>query len=391
MDQDKFDIAMIGGGLESFMGPIHLKAMEKAGNVRLVTGTFGSTRKTTYDCQVPYGLADRKIYGAYREFFRAQARLPKEERVLFVTTPLPNTMHYPVAMAAMDAGVPVLGEKPFTCNMDEAANLVRKSKATGVPYRIAMVYPAYSMLAKARDFIKDGRIGIVRRIIISMQLGWMAPRLENRGNRQALWRADARKNGACGVVNDLCTNCQFVMEYVTGLRIKEVCACGRPCVPGRLIPDDGVIIARTDKGLPAVFLLSQIATGHREGLVLEVLGDKGSIRWWESSSNELVVLDNYGHKEFHKDENAAPGALGGVTTPFGGSEAYIEALARVYRDYADFLSGRAKETGDRVMGMTLEEGLRSAAVIDAVTKSMQPVRDGDPPVPKWIPVVVPKI
>ena len=392
MDQNKkYDIAMIGGGLESFMGSIHLKAIEKAGNVQLVTGTFGSTRKTTFDCQEPYGLADRKIYGAYREFFRAQARLPKEQKVLFVTTPLPNTMHYPVAMSAMDAGVPVLGEKPFTCNIDEAANLVRKSRAMGVPYRVAMVYPAYSMLGKACELIKNGRIGIMRRVIISMQLGWMAPRLENRGNRQALWRTDARKNGASGVVHDLCSNCQFVMEYVTGLRITEVCAGGHPCVPGRLIPDDAVVMARTDKGLPAVFLLSQVATGHREGLVLEVLGDKGAIRWWESSSNELVVIGNDGEREVYKDENAASGALGGVDTPFGGSDAYIEALARVYRDYAEFLVGGAKDAGDRVMGMTPEEGLRSIAVIDAVSKSMLPPREGEPPVPKWIPVVVPKV
>ena len=140
-----------------------------------------------------------------------------------------------------------------------------------------------------------------------------------------------------------------------------------------------------------MFLLSQVATGHREGLVLEVLGDKGAIRWWESTSNELVVLGNDGEKELYKDENAAPGALGGVDTPFGGSDAYVEALARVYREYAEFRAGGAKESGDRVRGMTPEDGLRSMAVIDAVSKSMLPPREGEPPVPKWIPVVVPKV
>ncbi len=390
MEKNIFDIAMIGGGLDSFMGPIHLKAIAKAGNVQLVSGTFGSTRKTTYDCQIPYGLKDRKIYGAYREFFRAQSRLPKEDRVLFVSTPLPNTMHYPVAMASMDAGIPVLGEKPFTCNIDEAANLVRKSKAVGVPYRIAMVYPAYSMLKKARELIKDGRIGIVRRVIISMQLGWMAPRVENKGNRQALWRTDARKNGMGGVVNDLSSNCQFVMEYVTGCQINEACAVGHACVPGRLIPDDAVAMVRTEQGIPGVFLLSQVATGHREGLVFEIWGDKGSMRWWESAPGKLVVLAPTGEQQVYSDDNSALGAPGGVSTPFGGSDAYVEALARVYRDYADELSGKTKPAG-RVMGMTLEEGLRSVAVIEAITKSMQPPREGEPPVPKWIPVVIPNV
>ena len=390
MEQEKFEIAMIGGGLESFMGAVHLKAIEKAGNVRLVTGTFGSTRKTTYDCQIPYGLQDSKLYGAYREFFRAQARLPKEKRGLFATTPVPNTMHYPVAMSSMDAGIPVLGEKPFTCNIDEAANLVRKAKAMNVPYRIAMVYPAYTMLGKARDLVRDGRIGIVRRMVISMQLGWMAPRVENKGNRHALWRTDARKNGHGGVINDLLTNCQFVMEYVTGFRISEVCACGHACVPGRLIPDDAVVIARTEQKIPGVFLLSQVATGHREGLVFEIWGDKGSMRWWESDPGKLVIIDVAGERQEYRDDTP-PGAPGGVSTPFGGSEAYVDALARIYRDFANELAGRGTAQGDHVLGMTLDEGLRSIAVIDAATRSMLPPRDDAPPVPKWLPVVVPNV
>ena len=388
MSKEKADIAMIGGGLDSFMGPIHMKAIEKAGNVRLATGAFGSVRQTSFACQEPYGLAGRKVYGSYREFFRAQARLPKEERVLFVTAPVPNTMHYPVAMAALDAGIPVLGEKPFTCNIDEAANLVRRAKALGVPYRIAMAYPGYSMLMRARDLLREGRIGIVRRVLVSMQLGWMAPRLENRGSRQALWRTDARRNGAGGVVNTLACNCQFVMELVTGFRITEVCAGGHPCVPGRLIPDDAVVMVRTDKGIPGVFLISQVATGHREGLVLEIWGDRGTLRWCESEPGRLVVLEHSGQEQVYSDDTP-PGALGGVDTPFGGSAAHIDALARVYREYADYLQGASAP--ERVTGMTLEEGLHSVAVCEAITKSLLPPREGDVPVPKWVPVAVPKV
>lgn len=387
-------IAMIGGGLGSFMGPIHRKAIEKAGGLKIVCGAFGSTRQSSFDCQKPFGLGVREVYGSYRDMLRHQSKLPKEERVAFVTAILPNTMHYPIAMMAMDCGVPVLGMTPFTCNMDEAANLARKSLATGVPYRIATPYPAYSMLLKARNFVREGVLGRVRRFHVSMQLGWMAGRVEVEGNRQALWRTDRRQNGFGGVVNDASCACQYVMEFITGYRISYVCASARACVPGRLIPDDATVLVRTEQGIEGVFLLSQIATGHREGLTIEVTGDAGALLWKESEPGRLVVISGDGSEKVYTDKTA-PGGIGGVKTPFAAGEAYVEALARVYRDFADTLAGRTRRSrtadNNRVLGMTIEEGVRSVAVSEAITRSIMPVQEDVPPPPKWVPVVTPTI
>lgn len=378
---------MIGGGLESFMGPVHRRAIEKTGTLQITCGAFGSTRQSSFDCQEPFGLGVRDVFGSYRDLLRRQSRLPKEQRVAFATTVLPNTMHYPVAMMAMDCGVPVLAEKPFTCNMDEATNLARKVRATGVPYRVAMVYPAYSMLLKARKLFRDGALGRVRRFVISMQLGWMAGRVELEGNRQAMWRTDARRNGVGGVINDASCNCQFVLEYITGYRITDVCASARPCVPGRLIPDDATVLVRTDQGIDGVFLLSQVAAGHREGLVFEITGDTGSMRWCESNPGTLVLVANDATKKVLTDKTA-PGAIGGVDTPFAAGEAYVEALARVYGDFADSLVGRTKKSrsgeDSRVLGMTVEEGVRTVAVSESIIKSITPAPEGQPPVPKWV-------
>lgn len=383
----KMNIAMIGGGLESFMGPVHRRAIEKTGMLQITCGAFGSTRQSSFDCQEPFGLGVRDVFGSYRDLLRRQSRLPKEQRVAFATTVLPNTMHYPVAMMAMDCGVPVLAEKPFTCNIDEATNLARKARATGVPYRVAMVYPAYSMLLKARKLFRDGVLGRVRRFVVSMQLGWMAGRVELEGNRQAMWRTDARRNGVGGVINDASCNCQFVLEYITGYRITDVCASARPCVAGRLIPDDATVLVRTDQGIDGVFLLSQVAAGHREGLVFEITGDTGSMRWCESNPGTLILVANDATKKVLTDKTA-PGSIGGVDTPFVAGDAYVEALTRVYRDFADSLAGRTKKSrsgeDSRILGMTIEEGVHSVAVSEAIIKSVTPVQEGQPPVPKWV-------
>ncbi|MGN0846396.1 MAG: Gfo/Idh/MocA family protein [Kiritimatiellia bacterium] len=388
------NIAMIGGGLGSFMGPIHRRAIEKAGGLKITCGAFGSTRQSSYDCQEPFGLGVRDVYGTYRELLRHQGKLPPEERVAFAAAVLPNTMHYPVAMMAMDCGVPVLGEKPFTCNMDEATNLARKSRATGVPYRIAMVYPAYSMLLKARKLFRDGVLGRVRRFHVSMQLGWMAGRVELEENRQAMWRTDARRNGVGGVINDASCSCQYVLEFITGYRITDVCATARPCVPGRLIPDDATVLVHTDQGIDGVFLLSQIATGHREGLVVELTGDNGAMLWRECEPGRLVLVANDGSEKVLTDKTA-PGSIGGVTTPFCAGEAYVEALARVYRDFADTRAGRTRRSrtadGNRILGMTIEEGVRTVAVCDAIIRSAAPVVAGAVPQPKWVHVEAPAL
>ena len=184
--------------------------------------------------------------------------------------------------------------------------------------------------------------------MVSMQLGWMAGRVELEGNRQAMWRTDARRNGVGGVINDASCNCQFVIEFITGYRITDVCASARPCVAGRLIPDDATVLVRTDQGIDGVFLLSQIAAGHREGLVFEITGDTGSMRWCESNPGTLVLVANDATKKVLTDKTA-PGAIGGVDTPFVAGDAYVEVPLRRGQPHSrhDDRRGRALRCGER--------------------------------------------
>jgi len=394
------NIALVGGGLESFMGPVHRAAMAKAG-MKIVTGAFGSSRQSSFDCSTPYEVPMRGVWGSYRDMVRHQGKLPPEERVAFISVVTPNAFHYPVAMSALDAGIPILSEKPFSCTLDEAANLARKQKATGVPYRVAMVYPAYSQLVKARKLLRDGVLGTLRTFAFSMSNGWMAPRVENNGNRQAMWRTDARRNGAGGVISDCSAHCQFTFEWLTGLRIAEVCAEARACVPGRMIPDAANVCLRTEEGLTGTFALSQIAVGRREGLEFTITGDKGTLRWRESVPGELLICAPDGSVKTLVDASA-PGGLSEPGRPFAGTPAYIEALGRIYREFAESLRGktrRSRTLDARILGMTAEEGLRSVAVAAAIVKSAipppvspfkQPATPPEP-APKWVPVYVPVI
>jgi predicted dehydrogenase len=389
-------VGMVGGGNESFMGSIHRTAIEQSGCVDLVCGAFGSTRQSSFETGKALKLPTRRAYGTYRDMFRREATLPEDERMNFVVILAPNAMHYPVAMSSIDAGFPVFSEKPFTCNMDEALNLTRKQKSSGLAYGIAVVHAGYPMLQQARTLIQtDKALGTIRKVVTAYPLGWMAQRLETAGNKQAGWRADPRRCGPAGCLIDLGIHCLHLTEWVTGLSVSEVCADLRPTVAGRILDDDCSMLVRFSTGARGVFLPSQIATGRNSGLSIEIYGDKGALTWSQSEPDRLVLRGLDGAQQlFAGGAEAAPAPVV-QPTPFGNNAAYIAALASTYRAFAEYLAlqkdkpSSADESSDGFVN--IQEGLRAVAFVDAVLKNTATPEEGAPPPAKWMPFAVPPV
>lgn len=385
---------MVGGGADSFMGSVHRAAIEQSGCAELVCGAFGSTRQSSFETGKLLHLPTRRVYGTYRDLFRREASLPENERIDFVTILAPNAMHYPVAMSAIDANIPVFSEKPFTCNMDEALNLTRKQRNSGLSYGIAMVYAGYPALQQARTLLQaDKAIGTVRKIVASYPLGWMAQRLETAGNKQAGWRADPRRCGPAGCLIDLGIHCFYLTEWVTGLSVSEVCADLRPTVAGRILDDDCSVLVRFATGARGVFLSSQIATGQNGGLAVQVFGDKGALAWSQSEPDRLLLTGLDGVCQtlaggVPVDAKAADT----LPAPYGNNAAYIAALAATYRAFAATLEKqKGKPQSAPADFMCVDEGLRTVAFADAVLRNTAPAEEGAPPPAKWMPVVVPPV
>jgi predicted dehydrogenase len=164
-------------------------------------------------------------------------------------------------------------------------------------------------------------------------------------------------------------------------------------VPGRLIPDDATVLVRTKQGIGGTFMMSQIATGHNEGLTIEITGDKGTLLWKQCEPGVLTIVGNDGKRKEFKDDTAS-GEDAVEEKPYGANQAYVDALTRVYEDFIDELTGKSKKArgkDQRILGMTVEEGMRSVAVITAMEKSIQFVPSDAPPAIKWQPVVMPQL
>ncbi len=112
---------------------------------------LGKARRAAEQLGVP------RVYGSYDE-------LLADAEVEAVYNPLPNHLHVPWSVRAMDAGKHVLCEKPIGLNTAEAVELLRARDRTGVRVGEAFMVRTHPQWLGVLDVIKSGRVGEVRSV-----------------------------------------------------------------------------------------------------------------------------------------------------------------------------------------------------------------------------------
>jgi predicted dehydrogenase len=352
-------MGMVGGGPGSFIGPVHRMAAELDGRIELVAGAFSSNALKSRMAGEDYGLAADRSYSDYQTMFeRERARKDGIELVAIVT---PNHLHLPVALAALEAGVHVISDKPATATLAEALQLrdaVRKSKPL---YALTHTYTGYQMVREARAMVARGDLGPVRKVVVEYPQGWLAEPLERSGSKQAEWRADPARAGSGGCIGDIGVHAFNLAEYVSGVRVKEIVADLPHVVPGRLLDDDCNVLMRFEGGQPGVLIASQISTGERNSVNVRIYGERAGLRWTHENPAVLTIEHKDGRTEILHAGKA--GLAGKARLPIGHVEGFIEAFANLYQDFAAaIVTGDAKAIDDVLPG--IEAGVRGMLFVE---------------------------
>ncbi len=368
-------MGLVGGGEGAFIGAVHRIAAELDGRIELVCGAFSSdpSRSKRFGQEL-YDLPPNRSYGTFNEMVTEELRLPTEERMHFVVIAAPNHLHFPVAESSLQAGFHVVSDKPVTFDLGEARTLRALAAEKDLLFGLTHNYTGYPMVKEARELIKTGALGSIRRVIVEYIQGWLAERLETQGNKQAIWRTDPRFSGSAGCMGDIGTHGENLLEYVTGLEIDSLCADLTTFVPGRLLEDDGNVLLRFSNGARGVLLASQIAVGEENGLKLRVYGERASLEWVQTDPNSLVV--RWPDRPFEVRRTGGPGVSEAATSatrlPAGHPEGFLEAFAVLYRNFAAALEARLAgrdPTSEELDFPTIDDGVRGMAFIDAVVDS----------------------
>jgi predicted dehydrogenase len=370
----KLRMGMVGGGRDALIGPLHRAAAQADGLIELAAGAFSSTRPKSKDSGADFGLSPERVYGVYRDMLRSEAKLPSDKRIDFVSIVTPSNMHYPVAMAALDAGFHVLCETPMTTTVDEAENLERKLEQTGKIFCLTQHHAGYPLVAEARELVKSGKLGTIRRVVVEYPQGWLATRIEARGQKQAAWRTNPRNSGGSCCMSDVGVHAEGLVATITGLTISEICADLTTFVNGRMLEDDGTVLLRYEEGAKGVLWATQVAIGDTSGLRIRVYGDGGTLSWRRSDPNRLSVFNQEGEEEIRTCppsdvEDATPDVL----LPPGHPEVHVAPLARLYRSFAQAVIksiDEGKTPPPEARGFPgVREGIRSAHFTAAAVAS----------------------
>ena len=368
MSQRKLNVGFIGGGGKAFIVHAHDKAIHMDGTRQVTCAALHQdpAKAMEYAANWPYPI---KGYPDYATMIREEAERPEGERADYFTIVTPNHAHFAPAMACLWAGFPVFCEKPITITTEEASLLAQMVKQTGIPFGLAHTYLGHWTTRFAKWIVQSGLLGNIRRVDSHYQQGWLARPIELDGQQQAAWRVDPRQAGISGCGGDIGTHAYMQLRFVTGLEVAEILYARLTSnISGRQLDDGFTTICRLDNGAEAHICASQVMIGHKNGLGLEVTGERGTLVWNQEESEKVII-----HLPDQSDlvywRGAVPSAdafLGRVpqelldqsTLPAGHPEGLHDAFARLHRDFE--FDVRRRQNGE----LPLYAGDRYASVYD---------------------------
>ncbi|WP_286768097.1 MULTISPECIES: Gfo/Idh/MocA family protein [Sphingobacterium] len=375
----KLRMGMVGGGNDAFIGAVHRIAAFMDGKIELVCGAFSIDPQISKQSGEDLFVAPERVYLNYEEMIEKESLLPEGERMDFVTIVTPNFLHFAPAKLALEKGFDVVVEKPMTVSVEEAKELQETVERTGRTLCLTHTYSGYPMVKQAKAMVKEGHFGKIRKIVVEYPQGWLSRLTEREGNAGAAWRADPKRSGKSLVMGDIGTHTAHLAEYVSGLKIQELCADLTTFVEGRLLDDDGSVLLRFENGAKGVLMASQISAGEENAVRIRIYGEKGGLEWANEDPNNLIIKMLDQPRQLYRTGNAyaAPYTLSSFAThntrvPAGHPEGLLESFANIYRNFAATVTAKREgqiPTAEQQDFPTVYDGVRGMAFIDTVVKN----------------------
>ncbi len=364
---------MAGGSSDAFIGAIHRNAALMDGEIELVCGAFSSSAKKSKETGKMLYLPDDRIYSSYEEMIMTEKEMDPSMRMDFVSIVTPNYLHFPQVKMAIENGFHVICDKPITMNLTEAEKLAKIIENNSLEFALTHNYTGYPMVKQAREMVRSGSLGAVRKIFVEYSQGWLSKLIEE---KKEIWRADPDKSGDTLSLGDIGTHAENLAEYITGLKSMAVQAELQALLKGRKMDDDINIHIKYKNNARGVFVISQASTGEENNLRIKIYTEKAGLEWWQMEPNSLVVKWDEKPMEVLRAGNnrneLCQAARNACRLPAGHPEGFIEAFANLYRNFARAVRYKMQDKQDHIENKDLpdhNDGLRGMQFIQAVINS----------------------
>jgi predicted dehydrogenase len=291
----------------------------------------------------------------------------------------PNATHVEFALAAIEAGIHVVVEKPLATSVDDAKKLADAAAHAGVVATVPFVYRFHPLVRELRARRLAGEFGDLTLLHGSYLQDWLV------SPGSSSWRVDAAAGGASRAFGDIGSHWCDLVEFVSGETFTAVSAVtgiaydtrpapsgpsfGTPGGNGERVTvtteDTAVATFRTANGVIANTVISQVAAGRKNRLWFELDGSAGSAVFDQENPESVWLGSEGGSTVLHRGEGRVSDDQGRLNrAPAGHPMGYLDAFAAFVADTYAAIGGADPD------GLpTFADGVRSAAIIDAVLAS----------------------
>ena len=369
----KIKTAIVGTG---FMGKVHTENVRRLGNVE-VAAVVGSrperAQKFAESNSIPFATANL-----------ADVLNDKEIAAVHICTP--NVQHFPMSIAAIEAGKAVLCEKPLAMTVQEGQRLVEAAKARNTVNAVQHNLRYYPIVQQIRQMIAAGDLGEILIVQGTYSQDWLL--YETDWN----WRLNSEDNGKLRAMADIGSHWMDAVQHLTGLPITAVCADLATFHATRKRPkgsvetfsakkaeagehedikmdgdDFGVVMLHLGSRARGAFTVSQMSAGRKNNFAMEIFGTKAGIAWNQEEPDKLWI----GHRNepnqiIIKDASLFyPGAASFADLPGGHSEGYDDSHKQLFKRFY----ARVADPSVPVEYPTFEDGLRGMVLLEKVGAS----------------------
>ena len=331
---------MVGGGPGAFIGQVHRMAAALDGGYQLIAGAFSSDPAKSKETARDLGLDPSRAYDSYEEMAESEYALPEGDRIELVSIVTPNHLHHDVASTFLRKGVHVICDKPLTTSVEDAEDLCDLADRYSCLFAVTHSYTGYPIVKEARERVRAGELGEIRKVVVEYNQGWLSTPLETEGHKQAEWRTDPDRAGISSALGDIGSHAHNLVRYVTGLEVQRLFADLGTVVDGRKLEDDATVLLELEGGIRGMLSVSQISTGERNNLRLRIYGSSRGLDWSQEDPNRLRLIESYGSERiiYRAAGAASERAQAHTRLPGGHPEGLIEAFANIYRNVASSVS-----------------------------------------------------
>ncbi|ABM09669.1 MULTISPECIES: Gfo/Idh/MocA family oxidoreductase [Micrococcaceae] len=341
----------VGAG---FMAEVHSRAARAAGAD--IAGIASSSRTSADRAKDRLGV--QQAYDSVQD-------LVEDDAIDVIHICTPNGTHYGLAEAALKAGKHVVCEKPLATNVQDATELVELAAKAGTVATVPFVYRFHPMIREARERIASGQTGRISAIQGSYLQDWLLSREDDN------WRVDATLGGPSRAFADIGSHLCDLVEFVSGEHITKVGALSRTLFSGRTnnkdIQTEDLVAAvfATESGTVGNLLVSQVAPGRKNRLMIEIAGSEGTLQFDQEAPETLWLGKRAGSQLLVRDpEVLSPDAARLSVLPAGHPQGYQDAFNAFVADTYAAIDGDVRE------GLpTFQDGLRSAILTESIIKS----------------------